>query len=173
MKKFSQIFEDKFIQRTPEEREQLFKDAKNEFGTTFDFREVGYIMPDGSMLDFSEKKDGGPSGRRSADHRDINRVINNRNYETDTDYLDDFINEGPIRVMPETGGINIAQPPTKQQKDKLESFIYRHNGEVELEITKDGQSMCYVYYKERTSPRRILNDIDVYYSNGTIPEGNE
>lgn len=172
MKRFSQLFENKFVQRTPEERERLFNDAKNEFGTTLDFREVGYIMPDGSMLDFSEKRDGGQPGQRSADHRNVGEIINDREYETRTDYLNDFINEGPIRVMPETGGIDLAQPPTKKQKDKLMSFIYRYNGEVELEITKDGQSVCYACYKERTSPRRILNDIDSYFSNGIIPEGN-
>lgn len=172
MKRFSQLFENKFVQRTPEEREQLFNNAKKEFGTTFDFREVGYIMPDGSMLDFSEKNNGGERGRRCADHRDIGSIMNDRDYETMTEYLDDFINEGPIRIMPETGGIDLAQPPTKEQEDRLLSFIYRYHGEVELEITKDGRSVCYACYKERTSPQRILNDIDMYFSNGIIPEGN-
>lgn len=45
------------------------------FGTTDDPREAGYILPDGTMLDFSGKTEGGPAGTRSYDHRDIGRAI--------------------------------------------------------------------------------------------------
>lgn len=159
--------------RTAEQREQLFADAKNEFGTTRDFREAGYLLPDGSMLDFSEKNNGGEPGRRGADHRDIARVINDRSYGTMTEYLDDFINEGAIRLIPESGAFSVAQQPTKEQKNMLRNFIYRYNGEVEVEIYKDGHSVANPYYRERTSPQRVLNDIDAYFNDGTIPEGNE
>ena len=158
--------------RTADEREKLFKDAKDEFGTTRDFREAGYLLPDGSMLDFSEKKNGGEPGRRGADHRDIARVINDRSYGTMTEYLDDFINEGAIRLIPESGAFSVAQQPTKEQKNMLRNFIYRYNGEVEVEIYKNGHSVADPYYRERTSPTRILNDIDAYFKDGTIPEGN-
>lgn len=158
--------------RTADEREKLFKDAKDEFGTTRDFREAGYLLPDGSMLDFSEKNNGGEPGRRGADHRDIARVINDRSYGTMTEYLDDFINEGAIRLIPESGAFSIAQQPTKEQKDMLRNFIYRYNGEVEVEIYKNGHSVADPYYRERTSPTRVLNDIDAYFKDGTIPEGN-
>ena len=158
--------------RTADEREKLFKDAKNEFGTTRDFREAGYLLPDGSMLDFSEKKNGGEPGRRGADHRDIARVINDRSYDTMTEYLDDFINEGAIRLIPESGAFSVAQQPTKEQKNILRNFIYRYNGEVEVEIYKNGHSVADPYYRERTSPTRILNDIDAYFKDGTIPERN-
>lgn len=158
--------------RTADEREKLFKDAKDEFGTTRDFREAGYLLPDGSMLDFSEKNNGGEPGRRGADHRDIARVINDRSYGTMTEYLDDFINEGAIRLIPESGAFSIAQQPTKEQKNMLRNFIYRYNGEVEVEIYKNGHSVADPYYRERTSPTRVLNDIDAYFKDGTIPEGN-
>lgn len=158
--------------RTTEQREQLFADAKNEFGTTTDMREAGYLLPDGSMLDFSEKNNGGEPGRRGADHRDIARVINDRSYGTMTEYLDDFINEGAIRLIPESGAFSVAQQPTKEQKNILRNFIYRYNGEVDVEIYKDGHSVANPYYRERTSPQRVLNDIDAYFNDGTIPEGN-
>lgn len=158
--------------RTADERDKLFKDAKDEFGTTRDFREAGYLLPDGSMLDFSEKKNGGEPGRRGADHRDIARVINDRSYGTMTEYLDDFINEGAIRLIPESGAFSVAQQPTKEQKNMLRNFIYRYNGEVEVEIYKNGHSVADPYYRERTSPTRVLNDIDAYFKDGTIPEGN-
>lgn len=158
--------------RTTEQREQLFADAKKEFGTTTDMREAGYLLPDGSMLDFSEKNNGGEPGRRGADHRDIARVINDRSYGTMTEYLDDFINEGAIRLIPESGAFSVAQQPTKEQKNMLRNFIYRYNGEVEVEIYKDGHSVANPYYRVRTSPQRVLNDIDAYFNDGTIPEGN-
>lgn len=158
--------------RTTEQREQLFKDAKDEFGTTTDFREAGYLLPDGSMLDFSEKRDGGPAGQRSQDHRSISRVMNDVNYDTMTEYLDDFMNEGAIRLLPESGTFSIAKQPTKAQKNLLRDFIYRYDGEVEVEYYKDGHSVADPYYRRRTSPTRVLNDIDKYFTDGTIPEGN-
>ena len=158
--------------RTAEQKEKLFQDAKDEFGTTRDFREAGYLLPDGAMLDFSEKNNGGEAGRRGADHRDIARVINDRSYGTMTEYLDDFINEGAIRLIPESAAFSIAQQPTKEQKNVLRNFIYRYNGEVEVEIYKDGHSVADPFYRERTSPTRVLNDIDAYFTDGTIPEGN-
>ncbi len=50
--------------------------AVKEFGTTTDFKEAGYILPDGRMLDFSGKREGGQPHTRSYDHRDISRVSN-------------------------------------------------------------------------------------------------
>lgn len=55
--------------------DDYIEDAINEFGTTEDFREVGYIVTTGELLDFSGKKDGGPSGSRSMDHREISKIM--------------------------------------------------------------------------------------------------
>ena len=155
--------------RTTEQREQLFADAKKEFGTTTDMREAGYLLPDGSMLDFSD----GERGTRTLDHRNIARIITDRTYDTRTEYMDDFVNEGAIRLIPESGTFSIAQQPTDSQKDILRNFIYKNNGEVDVEIYKDGHSVANPYYRERTSPQRVLNDIDAYFNEGVIPEGNE
>lgn len=155
--------------RTTEQREQLFADAKKEFGTTTDMREAGYLLPDGSMLDFSD----GERGTRTLDHRNIAGIITDRTYDTRTEYMDDFVNEGAIRLIPESGTFSIAQQPTDSQKDILRNFIYKNNGEVDVEIYKDGHSVANPYYRESTSPQRVLNDIDAYFNDGTIPEGNE
>ena len=45
--------------------------AIEEFGKTTNPLEAGYILKNGVMLDFSGKKDGGPSGVRYMDHRDV------------------------------------------------------------------------------------------------------
>ena len=50
------IREQRKISDTPEEKEKtglIFDTAKNKFGLTSDIREAGYILPDGTMLDFS------------------------------------------------------------------------------------------------------------------------
>ena len=49
--------------------------AKQEFGTTQDMREAGYLLADGTVLDFSGKRDGDPRGVRYMDHREIARAM--------------------------------------------------------------------------------------------------
>lgn len=50
---------------------ELIDAAINYFGLTTDGREAGYILPDGKMLDFSGKKEGGMPHERSRDHSEI------------------------------------------------------------------------------------------------------
>jgi hypothetical protein len=49
------------------------------FGLTDDPSEAGYILPDGTMLDFSVKKEGGTPGRRVNDHREIGSILEGKN----------------------------------------------------------------------------------------------
>ena len=60
---------DKFSMDLPIEKTR--ERAVEEFGTTTRFSEAGYLLPDGQMLDFSGKNDGGPKGARTIDHREI------------------------------------------------------------------------------------------------------
>ena len=82
-------------------REKLFEDAKAQFGLTNNFKVAGYILPDGSLLDFSEANEGGDPNQRSLDHRDIEGVImdNGTEYDSRWMYLTDFMNEGAIRLL--------------------------------------------------------------------------
>ena len=52
-------------------KEKLVSRAKRHFGQTVNCLEAGYILEDGSMLDFSGKKFGGSPNRRDMDHREI------------------------------------------------------------------------------------------------------
>lgn len=45
--------------------------ARKRFGLTNDPYEAGFVLSDGDMLDFSEKRDGGSPGVRSLDHRAV------------------------------------------------------------------------------------------------------
>jgi GNAT superfamily N-acetyltransferase len=99
--------------------------AIESFGLTEYKEEAGYILPDGSMLDFSGSNIGGGGGR-ALDHRDIGRIL-----------LDDEPGgtEGMVYFMDLTGAvrmsysggdlmIDFAQMPTRRQKERLESLSF-------------------------------------------------
>lgn len=71
-----------------------------EFGTTKNINEAGYILKDGTMLDFSDKKNGGEPGQRIQDHRDIAGIYTEK-LDSQTAYLNKFIEDtGAVRVKP-------------------------------------------------------------------------
>ena len=164
--------EARFRVRTDAEKDALFNMAKEVFGTTNNFKVAGYMLPDGSLLDFSGRWEGGPADRRYTDHRAIGSGLfdaaeTDDNYDTD---MYDFIANGAIRLMPESAGIYVAQPLTEAQEDRLANFIYRNNGAVILEITNEnGDSIAYIEYNRRTSAEKVLSDIDNYFSKGIVP----
>lgn len=161
----------RFSVRSDEERAALFDAAKKEFGTTDNFKVAGYMLPDGSLLDFSEE--GAPANQRTLDHREIEGIImdEGKEYEHRWEYLADFMNEGAIRLLPEYAGINLMHAPTAEQRKRLFDFIYKYNGEVILEIADDRlNNVAYVEYDRRTSPARIFRDIDGYFNEGIIPQ---
>lgn len=69
------IFAPKEIKKVDE---NLAKKAIKGLGTTSSANEAGFIMRDGRMIDLSGKKDGGPSGVRYLDHREVAQFINKR-----------------------------------------------------------------------------------------------
>ena len=163
----------RFSARTDEQRTALFDNAKQHYGLTNNFNAAGYMLPDGSLLDFSEANDGGDPNQRSLDHRDIEGIIMDEGKEYDSRwmYIADFMNEGAIRLLPEHAGINIMQAPTSEQRKRLFDFIYKYNGEVILEIADERlNNIAYVEYDRRTSPARVLRDIDNYFNNAVIPQ---
>ena len=162
-----------FSIRNDEQKEKLFDAAKEHYGVTKNFNAAGYMLPDGSLLDFSEANDGGNPNQRSLDHRDIEGIIMDEGteYESRWMYIADFLNEGAIRVLPESAGINLSVAPTAEQRSKLFDFIYKYGGEVILEISDDRMnSVAYVEYNRGTAPARIFRDIDGYFKDGIVPQ---
>lgn len=158
--------------RTAEQKQALFDKAKEIFGTTNNFKVAGYMLPDGSLLDFSGRWEGGPRDARYTDHRAIGSGLYEAS-ETDSNYdtnMYDFINQGAIRLMPESAGIYVSQPLTDAQEEMLARYIARYNGEVILDITdKDGNIISYIEYNRRTSANRVLDDISNYFDKGIVP----
>ena len=59
---------------TTSSKKAICKASIKHFGLTIDPREVGFILEDGKMLDFSGKRIGGSPGTRTLDHRDIGAI---------------------------------------------------------------------------------------------------
>lgn len=154
-----------------EEKKQHVKDAVSFFGKTYKWAETGYITTDGSRLDFSGKHEGGPGGYRTVDHRDIRDALGD-DYGGD-DYsggMVQFMSEGNIRIMPESGGINLSVMPTKAQMETLSGFISSQRGEVILDLdTPDGQTVFSTEYPRGTHANKVLSDIRGYFEDGTKP----
>ena len=151
------------------------KTALDFFGKTYRWSETGYLLRNGTKLDFSGRHEGGQGGYRSVDHRDISDAF-------DGEYGDgsysggmvQFMREGNIRISPESGGINLQVMPSKEQESALDDFISRERGEVTLDIDNaNGETVASVEYPRGTRASKVLNDIRKYFEDGTIPQVSE
>lgn len=154
---------------TPQEND---KTALAYFGRTYKWSETGYVLLNGARLDFSGRHEGGSGGYRSVDHRDIIDAIGEDYGGGDyTGGMVRFMQEGNIRISPESGGINLAVMPTKAQMDSLSDFISKERGEVILDIDDaSGNTISSTEYPRGTHVNKVLQDIRNYFNDGTLPE---
>ena len=160
--------------------ETIFNAAKKLFGTTYDIREAGYILPDGSMPDFSGRHQMNPGsdtsflrGRRSTDHREVESIAYERDGNTKTGIetdMPDFIRRGAIRIDDNAGAINLSVKPTNEQKKALRQLIAHNDGYVQVDFGDGWDSDHYVEY-DGAKPSRVLADIDRYFDEGIKPQG--
>ena len=148
------------------------KTALAYFGKTYKWSETGYVLLDGSKLDFSGRHEGGSGGYRSVDHRDISDAFDGAFGDGSyTGGMVQFMQEGNIRISPESGGINLAVMPTKAQMDSLSDFISRERGEVILDIDdENGNTLSSTEYPKGTHANKVLQDIRNYFQNGQTPQ---
>ena len=148
------------------------KTALAYFGKTYKWSETGYVLLDGSKLDFSGRHEGGSGGYRSVDHRDISDAFGGDFGDGSyTGGMVQFMQEGDIRISPESGGINLAVMPTKAQMDSLSDFISRERGEVILDIDdENGNTLSSTEYPKGTHANKVLQDIRNYFQNGQTPQ---
>ena len=157
---------------TAEERKQHDNDALSYFGKTYKWSETGYVLLDGSKLDFSGRHEGGPGGYRTVDHRDIVDALGEDYGGGDySGGMVQFMQEGNIRISPESGGINLAVMPTKAQMVSLSDFISKERGAVILDIDDaNGDTISSTEYPRGTHANRVLQDIRNYFNEGITPE---
>lgn len=147
--------------------------AVEEYGITNDPFLAGYLMPDGNYLDFSEGQ-----GYRVQDHRNVGFVFDDYNPATDgmSQGMIRFMNEGNIRIQPESNGIDISEinEPTQSQYNSIYNYfdmLMEDGFRVDMS-NGDGRNVFSIEYPPMTSPRKAINDIKQYFEDGTIPEVN-
>lgn len=92
--------------------EKAFKDVINKYGRTTEYKSAGYLLPDGTMINLTDKATG-----RRVPHADVRF--------TGLDELD-FIYSGAIRLFPEFGYWSMTENPTQEQLDILEEYIDKY-----------------------------------------------
>lgn len=147
-----------------------YQDMVNHFGMTRNFDVAGYMLGNGAMLDFSGKHWGDDySTSRQVDHRDIQEVLESEN--NGVDVMVNMIANGNIRLMPETGGINLAVMPNETQINRLKDYIRHFKGEVIVDIDAVGGDTIHSFtYNRETNPAAVIRDIKAYFEDGTIPQ---
>lgn len=153
--------------------ESTQREIEKQIGTTYSWRETGYLTPSGKQLDFSGKKFGGQEGYRSMDHREVLDYMSGDAADemSGTDAMVAFMRAGNIRISPESGGINLSVEPTPEQRSKLQSYIRTNHGEVTVDFDDaNGDTVHSIEYPSGTDPVRVLNDIKRYFTEGVKPE---
>jgi len=122
-------------------KDELVERAKKKFGVTTDLREAGYLLEDGSLLDFSGKREGGSPRTRGYDHREISRVIDTGDYGISGGHALSFFQRQANSIRYHTSNdfsdvildLNIDQTYTPTQWEKLSeaaNICYRRNYEA-------------------------------------------
>lgn len=153
------------------EADYFRKQAVKEFGYTPYFYDAGYIMPNGKMLNFSGEK-GRHYGSRGQDHRAIGTIYANTN---GTDALVRFMNDGNIRIMAETPGLDISAStePSKEQYTTIRRFAneFSDGGYFAVDLSdENGKNVGTLEYEGNINPTRIVNDIKHFYETGEVRE---
>ena len=158
----------------------IFSAAKSKFGVTRDLREGGFVLPDGSVLDFSgrhalssPKGNIDLRGRRTCDHNDIGDLMfdDNGNKVEGIDDIDkySFMNLGAVRIDYNEGLISLVHEPTSKQLNVIKA-IWRYNqGCVTIDFfAPNGDINDSVDY-DHVKWTRLVADLDKYFNEGINP----
>jgi len=146
--------------------------ATRYFGHARDAFLAGYILPNGTLLNFST---GGGAGR-DRDHREIANVylklgIKIPGADSGTDYMQSFMRDcGAIRIGGSQGFADLWHEPTRQQAEELLKLFNMFEGEIILVVRSKKYGNAEQQYKRGTSPKKILQDIVTFYRTGELPE---
>lgn len=154
--------------------DELAKKAKAVFGLTKNLKEAGYILPDGTLLDFTgrhyavgyENKKvlpGKPDylkGHRAVDHRELHEL----DY-SGTDGMIEFMKKsGAVRISADSGMINFEVPPTRKQLEVVKEIAEMNEGNVYIDF---GEGR-YVESPEGARPAQVIGGIKKFYLNKGI-----
>lgn len=153
-------------------KETVEQDVIEAFGKTYNWRETGYILQDGSKLDLSGRNQGAPGGSRQVDHREIFDIYEDGD-TYGTDAMIEFMARGNIRVSPEYPGINLQVEPTDAQYEQIRSLIDRVAWNEKYFAVdfdnKNGDTIANLEYENNISANKIISDIKYYFKEGKLP----
>lgn len=137
------------------------KTAVKTFGITSIFSRAGYLLPDGSLLDFSENQN-----HRTLDHRAINDVME---FDNASAAMVQFMTYGCVRIT--ENSIDLIQPLTDQQKQTIRQqirYLSRYsNNSFYVDITNpNGYTVWSNAYHDLISVSiadKLFNDIEKYF----------
>ena len=146
--------------------------AEETFGYTNSFQKAVFLTYEGKLIDFSDG-----SNRRIEDHRAIMQVFD-EDFESNTDYLIKFMNEGNIRISPEVPGIEISNfsEPSNAQLDMIEQYAEKnkYSGYFVVDFcNKYGDNIGSLEYEDYIDPAQIVEDVEEYFRTGELPIVNE
>lgn len=146
------------------------KAAIEYFGLTNKLSETGYILTDGSLLDLSGKNFGGSPNIRSLDHRDVLKPL-----EPWRAKMEEFINSGNIRYLPEGDKLLMSNMPTSAQLKIIERIIDKTGGNITIELMGDANRWGMNkndFYNEytNTSFNQVKRDINAFYKGDGVRE---
>lgn len=169
---------------SPEEAPKVFESAKRTMGVTQRIDEAGYILPDGTLLDFTGRhygtgyerkgdyqfgpKPGQPDyvkGQRQVDHREIefDGVPDNGG-----DAMLAFQDLGAIRTG--QGLIDMRVKPTSAQEAQIRRVVEHNNGEVVVDLV-DGKRQSGLMFPEGTSATKVIGKIRRFFNGEDIQTG--
>ena len=149
----------------PEVVNKAFSRAIKYFGVTHDMREAGYILPDGTLLDLSGKKEGAMPGRRALDHREVDQDVVRTKSEPGENHssMVAFIQMGAIRYFPEHPGVDMRKVPTRKQLAIISSDVSNSGRGYSLELSDPKQGRFSKWYEPGTNWQKVITDIVNYY----------
>jgi hypothetical protein len=127
------------------------------------FEFSGFVLPDGRLLDLSVP----PSLRHQRDftgRRMAHKAAISLSMPDSGLTIGDVLAAGLIRIVPESGGIQLAGPPTPQQAEILARFIVATNryGTIVEYGAGPGHEVC--GYGVGANPNDVLSGITEYYA---------
>ena len=153
--------------------------AVEHYGTTEDYARAAYLLPDGRMLDFT---DGNAGEKRGLDHRNIQNVFGPAELgpdATQASYLNTFIREGNVRIIPEGPGVDISAEvkPTAAQYERIAEMadtLGVQNRKFSVDLSDaDGKQIATRQYEGRVRGSNVVNDIKAFYRDGGMTERSE
>lgn len=154
--------------------EALIDNAKETFGITDDIREAGYVLPDGTMLDFSGRHwgldDSEARGQRQVDHIDIGETDGIKD-TTGNEMYDFMAQTGAMRVSMADGNsvASIAREPTAQQLAVLGRATNRKYLALSFN-TPDGRIVSDIEFDSASLGKieRFLDEAQARYERGEV-----